>query len=460
MRMRSKAFTWNNRVRTLVSAWVAGLLALAIVAQPGVQVCAQTAKEGSAAKLTNPATPTPATESTSSAPAKPATTKSAPAETSPTTEPTTPTPIFLAPPTTPTTPPTRTTPVSTSRSSTRNNSAFSPRLARAAPIMGDSFSPSLQFSDELGMGARELPQGGGSTRSKIAENSSSLPMDRLIFNYNHFHNAIDESLTENSSVDRFTLGFEKTFFDQMMSVEVRMPFVADNDFAVPGVFDRNGSEVGNLSITLKSVLTSDNDSLIAGGLTIDTPTGGGNSLLVENIGDPLTVEASNDAVHLSPFIGFLRAPGGGRTHQGFIQVDVPTNANTLQFTDGSGTASTELLEQTLLYIDYSFSTELFSAGRSRSSSCLDIRRVLGLAELHYTTTLEDSDIVFSGTGSNPLFEVTSTGNRLDVVNLTLGLHTEFANGTQLRLGTVAPLNDDDDRFFDFEFQAQVNILLR
>ena len=69
-------------------------------------------------------------------------------------------------------------------------------------------------------------------------------------------------------------------------------------------------------------------------------------------------------------------------------------------------------------------------------------------------------MVLSGTALNPFFQVTSAGNRLDVVNLTLGMHTEFANGTQLRLGAVAPITEDDDRFFDFEFQAQLNVLLR
>jgi len=174
----------------------------------------------------------------------------------------------------------------------------------------------------------------------------------------------------------------------------------------------------------------------------------------------MNLDASNDAVHLSPFLGFLCAPGGGNTHQGFLQMDVPTNANGLLFTDivGGDTNRTELIEQTLLYVDYSFSKLLYSAGRSSRGS--GIQRVLGLAEFHYTTTLEDSDLVISDTINNPLFQVTSSGNRLDVVNLTLGLHTEFAGGTQLRLGTVAPITEDDDRFFDFEFQAQVNILLR
>ena len=334
----------------------------------------------------------------------------------------------------------------TSRNSNQNNSSFSPRLARAAPIMGDSFSPSLVIQDEFGIVDHEFPAGGGASRSKIAENSSSLPRDRLIFNYNHFHNAIDDTQTNSTDVDRFTLGFEKTFHDQMMSIEVRMPFLADNDFEQGG-YNRNGSDVGNLSVTLKSVLTSNSDSLCAAGLTIDTPTSG-DTILTGPLPQPLVF--SNDAVHLSPFLGFLCTPRGGNIHQGFLQIDVPTNANGLT----SGATAAELLEQTLLYVDYSFGKQLYYAGRSARGSC-DIRRVLGLAELHYTTTLEDSDVVQFG-----LDEVTSRGNRLDIVNLTLGLHTELANGTQIRFGTVAPITEGDDRFFDVEFQAQLNVPIR
>lgn len=329
-------------------------------------------------------------------------------------------------------------------------------------MLGDSLSQAYLFQDELGSSTRELPSGGGATRSKIAENSSSLPVDRIIFNYNHFHNAIDENIMTASDINRFTVGLEKTFLDQMASIEVRFPFVTDNDFVIPGDFRRNGADAGNLAVTLKGVLTSDSQSLIAAGLTIDTPTGGNTVLTDESLVDPLTVDISNDAVHLAPFLGFLVAPTRGSAHQAFIQVDVPTNANGIQFSDGSGVNETELFEQTLLYLDYQYSRELYDIGRMMRQSGCGIRRVLGMAEIHYTTTLEDSDIVLSGTTSNPTFEVTNAGNRIDVVNLTLGMQGEFMGGSQLRLGTVMPISGNglDDRFFDFEFQAQLNILYR
>ena len=155
-------------------------------------------------------------------------------------------------------------------------------------------------------------------------------------------------------------------------------------------------------------------------------------------------------------------PTRASAHQAFIQVDVPTNPQGVVFSDVSGINTTELLEQTLLYVDYQFAYDLYNIGRFVRQSGCGIRRVSGLAEVHYTTSLEDADVVLSGTPSNPLFEITGAGNRIDVVNLTLGMHGEFLGGSQLRLGTVMPIsgNDFDDRFYDFEFQAQLNILFR
>ncbi len=375
------------------------------------------------------------------------------------------------------------TPVSTSQNSRRNNSPFSPRLARAAPIMGDSFAPGLQLKTGFDTGSGNLglpsvststfeadqtcvhlPQGGGASRAKIAENSAALPRDRFIFNYNHFHNAVDSQLTngtntfnDSSNVDRFTLGFERTFFSSLCSIDLRIPLSANNDISTSN-FSRNGSELGNLAVSLKCLLASDDSSALAGGITFDFPTGESSSVRINGDTSPLMFSTSNEAFHLAPFLGFLIAQGKDITHQGFLQVDVPTSSNRLRISDiNTPTIEADLLEQTLLFVDYSFAKDVYNAGRSARGG-LAIQRVTGLAELHYTTTLEDSDVVQLATTLTD-FQVMNVGNRLDVVNLTLGLQTELSSGTTIRLGTVAPITDGDDRFFDVEFQAQLNVPL-
>ena len=344
---------------------------------------------------------------------------------------------------------------STASTSRNNNNSFSPRLARAAPIMGDSLPPSLQFIDPFDDTIFETPTGGGATRRKIAENTGALPTDRLIFNYNNFQNAVNSG-DRSDNIDRYTLGFEKTFMDGLFSIDVRFPLTAENDFTDSNTgFIRNGSEVGNLSTVLKVLLASDRNYAIAAGLGIDTPTGGDTRLTFPSTD---TLILRNDAVHLAPFLGFLFAQDGGLTHQAFLQVDVPTNPNGIEFVEdptitGAQTIVTDFEEQTLLYIDYSLSKALFS-GRDT------VRRVTGLVEFHYTTTLEDSDEVVITSVLNPTpLAFSSQGNRIDVLNLTLGVDTLLSCGANLRFGTVVPINDGDDRFFDVEFLAQVNFPL-
>src|SRR5262249_923427 len=82
---------------------------------------------------------------------------------------------------------------------------------------------------KLTTGTFSLPiAGGGSRIGKISENDSPIPRDRVFFSYNHFQNVFQISETPQSPpgptllrqepIDRYTLGFEKTFFDGWTSV--------------------------------------------------------------------------------------------------------------------------------------------------------------------------------------------------------------------------------------------------
>ena len=78
-------------------------------------------------------------------------------------------------------------------------------------------------------------------------------------------------------------------------------------------------------------------------------------------------------------------------------------------------------------------------------------------ELHYTTTLQDSDGV-AAVSVPDTFTLSYPANEFDVLNITAGLHLEIAETSTLRIAAVAPLtgNGPDNRFFDAELQVVFN----
>lgn len=338
------------------------------------------------------------------------------------------------------------------------------RLASVPNMLGDFFNQGVQVqaTDNVSVNptaAADLALAGGGYRLKVAENNKALPMNRCYFMYNHFHNALNADADMSTpgserdySVDRFTIGLERMFLDDLWSVDVRMPFAASQQFTSGGLAIESGS-VGNLQVTLKRLLALGEYGSVAAGLAIDTPTGS------DVTGKLLTTKftVQNEAVHLAPYVGFLHVPNDRIFCQGFLQVDVPTNGNRIDFVDTGSPPSSGAFgtydEQTLLYAD-------ISAGYWLCRNP-DARLVTGLAslvEFHYTTTLTDADVVLGSVpASLSTFQFGNLLGRMDVTNVTVGLHSELFGHTTLRVAGVFPLQDDLERPFDSEVVVSLNL---
>ena len=332
-----------------------------------------------------------------------------------------------------------------------------PVLARAPSMFGDFFLSGgvatvpmdTEFAD------LDLPIAGGSRRVKIAENNKALPVNRVFFVYNHFNNALDvrRSTTrggpttslQSASVDRYTIGLERTMFEGLWSVELRMPFT--NDYSVTGAdFSLSGGNIGNLAIIFKRLIYANDCLSLVAGLGIDTPTGSGAVGFLPGANVAFTL--GNDSLHLLPFVGFLAHPTDRFFYHGFAQLDVATGANMIDVREAGGARDTgRLREQTRLYLDASVGTWLYRCDRRRGLTGL-----AAVAELHYTTSLEDAD---SFTSPNFDIDFGNPNNRIDVVNVSVGLHAEFANNTQLRVSGVFPLDQGSNRQFDSELMVAV-----
>lgn len=338
------------------------------------------------------------------------------------------------------------------------NQPYLARLSRAPDMFGDSFIP-LNATITIGTptagqpkGVLDLPLAGGSRRFKN-EHARALPTDRVFGTYHHFHNALEANAltpgfrSTDANVDRFTLGFEKTFAEGNASVELRLPMSVPVSLSSPDALYRTDT-VGDLVVTLKGLLYSDESQAFALGLAINTPTGNDLNVSLPNSGAGGTnLTLDNNALHLIPFLAYQAAPTDDFFFNGFLQFDSPTNSNSAQVRNNAAVDNLKITDQTLMYVDTSFGYWLF-----RDPEAEFLTGLAGLLELHYTTALTSADVAAD---RNNVVTFGSNAGSLDAINMTFALHTEIARNTIIRAGYVTPLRDGNHRFFDSEFTIAV-----
>jgi hypothetical protein len=156
------------------------------------------------------------------------------------------------------------------------------RLAGTPNMFGDTCEcggNGVLMSGPAGVSAADTPLAGGNRRIKISENDNTLPQDRIFFLYNHFQDAASiedmtfaPGLQQSLSLDRYTIGFEKTFRDGLWACELRMPFGCGYGYQSVN-FDSSAGQIGNLAVVLKRLVYKSDTTAAAVGLCVDTPTG-------------------------------------------------------------------------------------------------------------------------------------------------------------------------------------------
>ncbi len=286
-----------------------------------------------------------------------------------------------------------------------------------------------------------LPIASGSGGFKISDNDNPIPTSRLFFEYNHATNAFQDTTPDGKiNFDRYTLGVEQVLFWDSASVELRLP-IAEGLISDLSPAEALGTAFGNIPVVFKQILWSDQDTFLSGGLAVVTPTA---PEAVIHTPDLLTYVVRNESVHLEPFLGVLFKPDPRAFIEGFLQVDFVANGDAVfQNVGGTLTKLGVYQAQTLLSVDLKAGYWLY---RGPESNIL-----MGIApsvELHYTTTLQNTDT--AGPVTNPF-------NRTDVLDLTAGLHIQMDHGTDLTVGMSVPLKTaTGDRPCDNEFIVQLN----
>ena len=354
-------------------------------------------------------------------------------------------------------------------------------------MLGDSFLPPIQFTLQPQNPTNEITSrlqlavAGGGARAKLAEHNKALPVDRVYASYNHFHNAAQRgsfafgpgpAIGGSRSVDRFTLGLERTLQDGRSSLEVRLPLTSYPDLggSFPGfgpnaVFSTDTGTLGNLSLVGKRLLLSADDLTVSAGLGVEVPVGDDAWAQSGNF----VFHVENQAVYLQPFLAATLDNGSTFVHS-FLQVDIEANANPLRVQiNGLGSFGPpspggptpggppfenigRLDQPTLIHWDTSIGHWL-----ARSDDDRGITGIAAIAEFHLTASASDSERV-GGTlpsDSGPIDFLSQSGRQFPATYFTTGLHVEISRDTTLRVAGVFPLASSQRRLFDSEVLVQI-----
>jgi hypothetical protein len=302
------------------------------------------------------------------------------------------------------------------------------------------------------------PAGGGAVGlTKMSDGNSPLPRDRVIFDYDYFNHAAVTTFSRDFltgrtvDVNRFSPGFEKTFFDRRASVEVRVPFAStlSSDINADGPSNTSRAELGDVHLAFKALLWRGEAFNFAAGLGVDLPTADDTRVLTSD-GTTL-IRIRNDSVLLTPYFAYLLTPNDRLFFQNWFQVAFDANGNPVDANpDLTGLQNFGRINlQSLLEIDAQLGYWLYRPGDGAG-------RVRGLApfvELHYNSTMGRSDVVQAGT-----FAVGIAGSHFDELNLAAGVIAQIGDNFLLSVGAVAPLKGHDDRSFDWQFGIRGSLL--
>ena len=162
-----------------------------------------------------------------------------------------------------------------------------------------------------------------------------------------------------------------------------------------GTYGAEDYEMGDLALALKVPLQECDNYTIAAGLGVTLPTARDATYVeagIPSTDTTATFVIHNDSVHLAPFVGMHWDVTDSWYAYGFAQLDFDANgdASTRRPLPSSPrpTFTGRYFDQDLLYVDLGVGHWLY-----RNTCAHYLTGIVPTVELHYTTTLQDSNTV-------------------------------------------------------------------
>ncbi|MDR0705746.1 MAG: hypothetical protein LBF88_12255 [Planctomycetaceae bacterium] len=282
------------------------------------------------------------------------------------------------------------------------------------------------------------------SRLNLAEHFNAETKNRFWFDYRWLNNATSVNVADfrkSRTADQFTFGLE-TSLSRCLSVEVRVPVI--NQFAskqsglLNSQFNESATEMGNLSLIFKYLLSRSREFTFSGGIGVVFPTA--KDWRLPN------VLLENKSYYLVPYLGLQWHPNENLFGHFLVQTDISVSDNQLRF----GNEKLNIDESTIVRLGWQLG-RWFYRNELGSHLC----RLGGFLELDWTLTtgradtgqiLHDSENVFVG----------SIKNKPQSFNIVIGIPVLFGQ-LAMTNAVILPLTNHDRTFsvgYDFSLSRR------
>ncbi|MDR1290998.1 MAG: hypothetical protein LBK06_07350 [Planctomycetaceae bacterium] len=325
----------------------------------------------------------------------------------------------------------------------------------------------------------------GLGRQKAADNMTIVPTNRIIFDYNYFHNVqFTQSLKQTPiQINRFTIGFEKTLLKELASIEIRIPLAVtvNNQLSLFGENDVDKLRLGDMTVITKYVLFERRNIIWTTGIGFSLPLAEDSSIIDYASGRDI-IRWKNRTVHFMPYLGVSVVPDDRLFFNAVMQGDGAAIGDSTYIADLNQPTSNRMIsigktyDRSYLYTtlalgywlrrqeiwnnkqqqqNYSYNGQSPNTNYQSPQPPQYSNWAMNFTtELHWTQSAKKMRGIYHKQG-NYLFDIGNDSSSYHAVDMTFGTRLLFNKKTSLGVGYTVPLSGGS-RQYDGELRATYN----